>query len=58
MANVSADELQIGDTGNSGGINVSAAVSLTDAGHDAVHLQTGGEGGGIAIYSATEDVFL
>ena len=55
LALVSADELQIGDTDNSGGINVSAAVSFTDAGHDAVHLQTGsgsiggGEGGRVEV---------
>lgn len=41
LGQVSADILQIGDTGNSGGIVISQAVSFTAAGHDDVHLQTG-----------------
>ena len=67
LALVSADSLEIGDTDNEGGINVSAAVSFTDAGHDVVHLKTGSGGisddessaiqvGGLAITSGGEVV--
>ena len=64
---LSADQLEIGDAGNEGGINISAAVSFTDAGHDVVHLRTGSGGisddessavqvGGLAITTGGEVV--